>query len=157
MLVLIGSWAGSLAIGVVIASVRPTGRPLQALLFAHIPVALTFWVWALFHCVSSSFDGGVVTFLFSAIAGVHGHLKGTLDHGALRRQRWLTGLSGGLVVANYLGGVVIAVKKSMANTIEVYYGIAAVVWLVATTGALWLLAARLRSLEGAGNPLLNPR
>ena len=160
LIVCVVGWGVSIAFGLLLAGWKayPPERPLRALLFAHIPVSITFWSWALYHTLSGTFDGGVVTFFFASLAAAHGSMLQVHPPVAqLKRQRWLTGLCGGLVVINYLGGVGIAASRSLKYTMYIYFVVGAALWLLATTCILWLLTVRIREASSANaSPLLTP-
>ena len=123
----------------------PDDRPVLVLLCSTGVVAALFWGWAMYNLITAGFDAGVVTFLCVMLSSVCGFVHlGWRDATprAVRRQIWLTGLSGGLVTVNYAGAI--AVVHSTGLTLLAYFSFGALAWALATALGVWLLLAKLQ-------------
>jgi hypothetical protein len=90
-------------------------------------VAAVFWTWAVYNTVSKHFDLGAVSFFGVLSSSASQYSKAHAGPARLQSQRVLTASSCGFVVVNYALGI----AAVQSQTQRLYFGLAAVVWLVA--------------------------
>lgn len=149
LLVLLASLAAGGALGSLLSARRqlaPADHPLYILLVTQLVVASIFWGWAVDNCFTYGLDLGVISFAFAAVAAIIGLYKfertALLD---IQKQRWLIGLSGALVAANYLIGVVLTL--GMVWTLVLYMAAGCAVWICATMAGVSLLSRKLSNVN----------
>ena len=106
----------------------PDDRPVLVLLCSTGVVATLFWGWALYNVITAGFDLGVVTFLGVMLSSASGFVRLAWRDATPRRVRqhlWLTGLTGGLVAANYAAAIAVVDIKGL--TLLAYFAFGALV------------------------------
>ena len=119
------------AIGLAHCATSRTGEAAPRMVQAHAIatgiVAAVFWVWAIANCaINKSFDLGVASFFTVLISSIAQYKK-SKTRSRLGAQRWHTCGSCGFVVLNYTLGLALV----SAASVQMYFGVAAVAWLVA--------------------------
>ncbi|KAL1527524.1 hypothetical protein AB1Y20_008914 [Prymnesium parvum] len=149
--------AGSVGAGSLLASVshalhKGDHPPLAFLFIVQLAVALVFWGWAVYNCITKQFDLGAVSFATVIAATALGLRR--MDASAkesLQKQRVLTGLSGLFVVVNYALGIGVASTK--AWTLLLYMVVACTLWCASTIAAVLLLSFAIRKCVASASLL----